>query len=281
MTQRKFFAGDEWLYFKIYCGVQTSNLLLTELITPLVQELKKKKLIHYWFFVRYKDPDPHIRFRLMLMKRDNVGVVISIFNKYFRPSLDSSQVWRIQTDTYVRELERYGKSIIIHVEAIFCFDSELILDLLNSNINSRDLLQYVLLSVDSFLKTFNLNINERAEFYRSNFLANRERLEIKFGKIGVKANNFQDKPVIITNKNSLSIKDIQHSKIQNYIEKRNEKITSSVKNIILLGQRSNSDFNLIELLQSILHMFFNKAFDNQQIIYEFLGYSKLLNQSNT
>jgi len=53
MIQRKFLLGDAWLYYKIYCGARTADMLLTDMIAPLVAELKKQELIEKWFFIRY------------------------------------------------------------------------------------------------------------------------------------------------------------------------------------------------------------------------------------
>ncbi|MBT8387361.1 MAG: thiopeptide-type bacteriocin biosynthesis protein [Ignavibacteria bacterium] len=281
MTQRIFIAGDEWLFYKVYCGIKTSDFLLTESISPLVRYLKEHNLIHSWFFVRYQDPDPHIRFRLRIINLDEVGLVISICNKFFRPFIEKNQVWKLQADTYVRELERYGKNTIANVEEIFYHDSELLLDILNFSRIESDILHWVLISVDSFLKVFGLSLQERVIFHRANFLAYKDRLEMDFGKIRVSANKFQNEMLMEIKDKLYDQQLINHTKIQSYIERRNNKISSSVNEIILHNQKGNSDIIFYELLQSLVHMFYNKAFNHQQIMYEYVGNYLLFKLGNT
>jgi thiopeptide-type bacteriocin biosynthesis protein len=63
--KRSFTIGEEWLYFKIYCGVKTANELLISVVEPLVTKLRKEKKITLWFFIRYSDPEHHLRIRLI------------------------------------------------------------------------------------------------------------------------------------------------------------------------------------------------------------------------
>lgn len=70
-TQRNFNIGSEWLYYKFYCGVKTADKLLTEVIKPLTEELQTKQLIDKFFFIRYTDPDLHIRLRFHLIDIGN------------------------------------------------------------------------------------------------------------------------------------------------------------------------------------------------------------------
>ena len=68
-AQRTFIIGDNWLYYKIYTGAKTSELILTESIRPVVEELLKNNIIQKWFFIRYSDPHYHIRIRIYLNKK--------------------------------------------------------------------------------------------------------------------------------------------------------------------------------------------------------------------
>ncbi|WP_392348660.1 lantibiotic dehydratase C-terminal domain-containing protein [uncultured Polaribacter sp.] len=52
-AQRTFVIGDKWLYYKIYCGVKTADMLLLEVIKPLTEQLIEEKIIDKWFFIGY------------------------------------------------------------------------------------------------------------------------------------------------------------------------------------------------------------------------------------
>ena len=54
-TKQTFSLGSEWLYFKIYCGIKSSDKILSEGITRLVDELLMDNMIEKFYFVRYTD----------------------------------------------------------------------------------------------------------------------------------------------------------------------------------------------------------------------------------
>lgn len=57
-------GNNDWIYFKVYCHPLSSDRILTTYLFPVVKKLKKKKYIDGWFWVRYNDPDYHIRIRV-------------------------------------------------------------------------------------------------------------------------------------------------------------------------------------------------------------------------
>ena len=75
--RRTFVPGDEWLFFKVYCGVKTCDELLVKKILSLAHRLMKEKIIVRWFFIRYSDPDYHLRVRFLLSSIDDTGYVIT------------------------------------------------------------------------------------------------------------------------------------------------------------------------------------------------------------
>ena len=68
-------------------------------------------------------------------------------------------IWKIQTDTYVRELERYGSNTYEISESIFQADSELILEYIALKPyfeNDSTAILFSFLAVDQFLSLFSL-----------------------------------------------------------------------------------------------------------------------------
>jgi thiopeptide-type bacteriocin biosynthesis protein len=117
--------GGEWIYAKAYCGEQT----LDEVLAKCVEELKvlgEGGIIDNWFYLRYADPDPHLRLRIkgnprVLQERVQVRI-----NSVLRGLLDEGLVWKIQYDTYRRELGRYGGNRGTDIaERIFGVDSQM------------------------------------------------------------------------------------------------------------------------------------------------------------
>lgn len=131
--QRNFPPGSEWLYVKIYCGPKWIDKLLIKELQPLVNQLQAAQLTDRWFFIRFQDPDHHIRIRFHLTQYpDNSGRVIGLINKAIAPYLENDIVQKIQLDTYVREQERYGTDTMELSEAFFYHDSVAVMGLLSA-----------------------------------------------------------------------------------------------------------------------------------------------------
>ena len=115
-------VGSKWLYYKIYCGVKTADTLLLEVLKPLTKNLLEKQIINKWFFIRYSDPKPHLRFRVELIDLKNNYEVIQTVKTLLNPYINNRQIWDIQIANYKRELERYGAKTI-EVAYFCCVDS--------------------------------------------------------------------------------------------------------------------------------------------------------------
>ena len=74
--KRTFIIGEEWLYYKIYCGNRTSDTILIDVIKPLTESLLKEKIIDKWFFIRYSDPENHLRVRFHCSNISKLGLII-------------------------------------------------------------------------------------------------------------------------------------------------------------------------------------------------------------
>lgn len=122
-VQREFPLGSEWLYYKLYCGQKVANRVLLAVVQPLAEELLAQGLIDNWFFIRYADPDNHLRLRLHLPNPACLGTVVQRVAAQLQPHSTSGEIWKVQTDTYRRELERYGAPAIGLAEQLFGYQS--------------------------------------------------------------------------------------------------------------------------------------------------------------
>ena len=129
-VDRKFFAGSEWLSYKIYTGTKTADTLLSELIYPLAEQFVAEGLIDRYFFIRYTDPQHHIRVRFHFADPQHSAQVIRALQESLAPLVAAKTVSAVVNDTYNRELERYGHNSIEAVEAYFHADSVAILQFL-------------------------------------------------------------------------------------------------------------------------------------------------------
>ncbi len=167
LEKRSFLPGEDWLYLKIYASNRWMDHLLTNDITALISTLKRKNLISEWFFIRYRDPDTHLRIRF----KKNPGVnnfenrVIKLVNGHFSSFLDDQIIAKIQYDTYTQEIEKYGQDAMALSESIFYTDSDAILKILNVTEGDETLNLLVALHViDSMLTDFEFTLGQKQQF---------------------------------------------------------------------------------------------------------------------
>ncbi|WP_262497503.1 thiopeptide-type bacteriocin biosynthesis protein [Parapedobacter luteus] len=165
--KRTFQPGSEWAYIKVYCGVMESERVLRDQISSLINALKNTTIMEKWFFIRYNDPDPHIRLRFLLKETDGrlpFQQLIECLNQHLALLVENGTVHRIAYDTYERELERYGMESMEVCESIFHMDSESILSLLPL-FKKRDgkHLRWLtgMLGVDHLFTAFGLDITKK------------------------------------------------------------------------------------------------------------------------
>ncbi len=122
--------GSNWLYAKFYTGSATVDQLLSEQILPLVRDAMAEGQCREWFFIRYGDPDFHLRVRLRGEPQALLHLQQQLFAAMDEPLADG-RLWRVQLDTYEREIRRYGGPVGMTLsEKIFWADSEAIAEIL-------------------------------------------------------------------------------------------------------------------------------------------------------
>lgn len=131
-ARRSFPPGSEWLYAKLYTGTSTADLLLRDLVAPLRGRSLASGAADGWFFIRYGDPDWHLRVRFHGDPQRLREEVLADLTAAAEPLLADGRLWKLQLDTYEREVERYGGPEGIELaEQVFQADSECVLGILD------------------------------------------------------------------------------------------------------------------------------------------------------
>ena len=163
-TKRTFIPGDEWLYYKIYTGVNIADNLLITVFKEIINVLKRQKLIDSWFFIRYNDPNFHLRIRFHMLKSSSKEEIINVFNTIIKDYVENGTIWKIELSNYERELERYAFSNIKKSEMIFSHDSDMIITLIESTKQNNELniiWLYSLKAIDDLLNAFEIELFDR------------------------------------------------------------------------------------------------------------------------
>src|SRR5262249_51871370 len=126
--------GSDWLYVKLYGGAAVLDETLVTVFPPLLEAAAASGALSRWFFIRYADPQVHLRVRVNgqphRLRRDVLPIICDALN----PVLSSGRIWKIQFDTYEREIERYGgPEATATAEDIFFADSEACLTILRES----------------------------------------------------------------------------------------------------------------------------------------------------
>lgn len=133
-TQRSFAPGSEWLYAKLYTGMAAADGVLREVVAPLVRAAERSGAIDRWFFIRYNDPEHHLRVRFHGSPARLYGELLPALHAAAAPLLADGRIWRMQLDTYEREIERYGGAAGIELaERLFHADSQAVLAIVERN----------------------------------------------------------------------------------------------------------------------------------------------------
>jgi thiopeptide-type bacteriocin biosynthesis protein len=157
--------GSDWLYLKLYGGPAALEDVLLAEIPLLVRKAREQGIISRWFFLRYADPQQHLRIRFQgPATRLSEKMPALVFNTLSSP-LASGRIWRIQFDTYEREVERYGGIEGVSLaEEIFYADSEAALDILKATEGDEGLemrWRITMLGVDRLLRDFGLDLETK------------------------------------------------------------------------------------------------------------------------
>jgi thiopeptide-type bacteriocin biosynthesis protein len=163
-ARRSFPPGSEWLYAKIYAGISQLDGVI-ERVAKVLMPCLPEGLVETWFFIPYGDPEPHLRLRIRGSSPSLLQTVLPALHSALGALLETQVVYRVQLDTYERELERYGGGEgMALAEEVFRRDSDAVAELIALSGNDAELRwQLTLLGIDRLLCDFGLGLEERRD----------------------------------------------------------------------------------------------------------------------
>jgi lantibiotic biosynthesis protein len=272
--RRKISPGNNVLYIKIYGGasIVEKNVLLRlhQLIEILAVDIDK------WFFIRYNDPHDHIRLRFFLKRAQDASKICIDINTLLQPLMDSNILWKVEIDTYVRELERYTPQFMELSESLFYHDSKCALEVLNAIYQSDNLEQYrwmsALINIDMLLT--DMGMEDLEEKYK---LVSRIRNSF-FNEFGgsldlnrTLSDKYRSHRKLIEIALIAALENETAFNLNNIFKNRSKYIIAIIDEI----KTSGGDKKIEELAVSYIHMTLNRLFlaqprKHELIIYDFL-----------
>jgi thiopeptide-type bacteriocin biosynthesis protein len=111
---------DRRLYLKLYAPCDLQDVVLTRHLPELAARLGRQTS---WWFIRYEDPEPHLRLRLTLSARE-LGPVAEEAGTWTSELRDAGLITRVSWETYYPEAARFGGAAVMGAaEAFFAADS--------------------------------------------------------------------------------------------------------------------------------------------------------------
>lgn len=274
--KRNFIPGSEWLYVKIYASPNTVEMILRELFPGLVHNLMQKNKIDKFFFVRYTDPEFHLRARFHGQGRFWSEILHQLYKK-LDALVSNGLIFRISTDTYIREIERYGEQTMDLSEDLFSIDSLFILEMIAELPDiEKESNRWLIAAkaVDRMFSDFQFDINRKYTFCEdivNTFTATTEK-ELSF-KRQIDVRYRRDQKLIHQYLNPVNDNDEQGKKIERLLNKRSVAIQKKVHELYTISGHSIDI--VYQLLPNYIHMFLNKMLIFNQKKQEIVIYALL------
>lgn len=132
---------SKWVSVYVFHELSFEKILI-ELIKPIIEDLKSKDYLLSYFFIRYWENGPHVRFRVLPKNdicRDKIISTISTTTEAYFKKENQVLLHRVEFSEYIREIKRYGgNSNIENAERQFEESSKVVINLINENYSKWD-----------------------------------------------------------------------------------------------------------------------------------------------
>jgi lantibiotic biosynthesis protein len=160
---RHFAPGTEWLYLKLYAGQTSLDAVIRWVDTKLLSG--RSRSLKCWYFVRYADPEWHLRLRLRAPVEVMRKKILPELYKALSRAIEGGLIHRAQLDTYVPERARYGGVAGLELsERLFHRDSMAVVALIRDRRLGEDCLPRQIclaaVGVDQMLTDFGITEEE-------------------------------------------------------------------------------------------------------------------------
>lgn len=239
--------GDEWVYLELYVNPIMADDFLRNEIKSLIAN--RHKNLKQWFFIRYNDPEDHLRLRLKPQDPKYLSDLIQHINQTLSGPRRSGHLKKVLIKEYDREIHRYGADQMELVEHFFYEDSKAALSDIGKPIASRYGISMGVIQM--LCERLYPNLQDQINYFST--LSKSFAEEMKFDK-----NDFK-----LINK-----------------EYRNHHIAKTLRN----GKRLHIFDKIMaestpdkrrQLLADLIHMHINRRFSSEQRLHEAIIYQYL------
>ena len=124
---------NKWIYFKLFCHRDWQNKFIVDHLVKFTNNLILEKQVEQWFFIRYHDPDDHIRLRIKIQNRAHKNLIVNEIENWAKGLIFQSVISDFSIHNYCREFNRYGGNKLIDLAEVFFFYDSMCVSLLLKN----------------------------------------------------------------------------------------------------------------------------------------------------
>lgn len=107
-VRRQHLPGGEWTFLKIYSPLSRHDEIIESSVVEQVAALRSEHLIDRWFFVRYADPEPHLRVRFRGRDASTPPALLARLTSWASSLVETGYAFDVALAAYAPEIERYG-----------------------------------------------------------------------------------------------------------------------------------------------------------------------------
>jgi thiopeptide-type bacteriocin biosynthesis protein len=281
---RSFVPGSEWLFLELYGGVAAADEVLREVVRPAVDAALASGAADAWFFLRYADPDPHLRLRFHGAPARLLAEVLPDIEARSRPFREAEggrqRIRRIALDTYEREVERYGGPEGVEIaEAIFRADSEAalaIVETLSGDGAAEARFRLALAGVDRLLDDLGLSLDDKLALARAVAAALSRELGLdapSARKLDARYRRDRGRLADLLARRGEDADDLAPGLAA--LDARSEAIAPLVTRLRRLDARGAISVSMLDLAGSLAHMHCNRLFRSAARAQEMVVYDAL------
>jgi thiopeptide-type bacteriocin biosynthesis protein len=150
---------------QLYATSGQHDEIISGPLRSLVSSLERAGCFDRWFFIRYTDPDPHLRIRFRAAQSQAAGRLLGDALAWSRDLVRRGLATNVTVDSYDREIERYGgPDAIDAAELIFTANSTVAAELLaamDEGTIALDPRVVAVFGLDTLYRQWGLDLDER------------------------------------------------------------------------------------------------------------------------
>jgi thiopeptide-type bacteriocin biosynthesis protein len=259
---QKNFIGSEWIYIKLYCHEDRSDYLLHKYIYPALKRLGRLNNNLKWFYVRYYDPEHHIRLRI----KTSEWHIFESFKKALTVPINDGFISALNTELYKKELIRYSERLMPYVEQFFCADSALTLHFINKQFTNQTQLKttdFALLTTIAIIK-----------FFKNDEISSVDFCNVVFNGLLTEYSNPKQIKIDLDQKFRLMKGEIETlfttSQLMKHLHA--DKLFKTFNDQLDILKKKAEPANVDSLLSDLVHMHLNRIFNSEQRSQEMVVY---------